>query len=54
MPVEKVKPIIGRVGGKSRLAPWIGGFIKKHEFSIYCEPFAILKQRQDRKEQNYY
>lgn len=36
----KVKPVIGRVGGKARLAPWILDFIKEHNFSIYCEPFA--------------
>ena len=37
---EKVRPVIGRVGGKARLAPWILQFIKEHNFSIYCEPFA--------------
>ena len=37
---EKVKPVIGRVGGKARLAPWIGSFIKEHSFSIFCEPFC--------------
>ena len=37
--VTKVKPVIGRVGGKARLAPWILEFIKQHNFSIYCEPF---------------
>lgn len=37
---EKIKPVIGRIGGKARLASWIGEFIKKHQFSIYCEPFA--------------
>jgi site-specific DNA-adenine methylase len=37
---EKVKPVIGRVGGKARLAPWIGSFIKEHNFSIFCEPFC--------------
>lgn len=36
----RIKPIIGRVGGKARLAPWILDFIKQHHFSIYCEPFA--------------
>jgi site-specific DNA-adenine methylase len=36
----KIKPVIGRVGGKARLAPWILQFIKEHNFSIYCEPFA--------------
>jgi site-specific DNA-adenine methylase len=38
--MNKVKPVIGRVGGKARLAPWILEFIKQHQFSIYCEPFA--------------
>jgi site-specific DNA-adenine methylase len=38
--MTKVKPVIGRVGGKARLAPWILQFIKQHQFSIYCEPFA--------------
>lgn len=36
----KIKPVIGRVGGKARLAPWILQFIKQHQFSIYCEPFC--------------
>jgi site-specific DNA-adenine methylase len=36
----KIKSVIGRVGGKARLAPWILQFIKEHNFSIYCEPFA--------------
>ena len=36
----KIKPVIGRVGGKARLAPWILEFIKQHQFSIYCEPFC--------------
>ena len=36
----KIKPVIGRVGGKARLAPWILQFIKEHNFSVYCEPFA--------------
>lgn len=36
----KIKPVIGRVGGKARLAPWILQFIKEHNFSIYCEPFC--------------
>lgn len=38
--MDVVKPIFGRVGGKARLAPWIIEFIKQHQFSIYCEPFA--------------
>jgi site-specific DNA-adenine methylase len=38
--VNKIKPVIGRVGGKAKLAPWILQFIKQHQFSIYCEPFA--------------
>jgi site-specific DNA-adenine methylase len=38
--MNKVKPVIGRVGGKARLAPWILQFIKQHQFSIYCEPFC--------------
>lgn len=36
----KVKPIIGRVGGKSRLAPWIIEHLSRFQWSIYCEPFA--------------
>ena len=36
----KVKPVIGRVGGKARIAPWILEFVKQHNFSIYCEPFV--------------
>ena len=36
----KVKPIIGRVGGKARLAPWIIEHIKRFQWSIYCEPFV--------------
>jgi len=38
--VEKVKPVIGRVGGKSRLAPWIIEHLSRFQWSIYCEPFA--------------
>lgn len=37
--MNKVKPVIGRVGGKARIASWILEFIKQHNFSIYCEPF---------------
>ena len=37
---NKVKPIIGRVGGKSRLAPWIVEHLTRFQWSIYCEPFA--------------
>ncbi|MGA1281156.1 MAG: DNA adenine methylase, partial [Candidatus Nanopelagicaceae bacterium] len=37
---QKIKPVIGRVGGKARLAPWILQFIKQHQFSIFVEPFA--------------
>ena len=37
---DKVKPIIGRVGGKSRLAPWIVEHLSRFQWSIYCEPFA--------------
>lgn len=36
----KIKPIIGRVGGKYRLAPRIVEIIKQFRFSIYCEPFV--------------
>lgn len=36
----KVKPVIGRVGGKSRLAPWILEHLSRFQWSIYCEPFA--------------
>ena len=38
--MEKVKPVIGRVGGKSRLAPWIIEHLSRFQWSIYCEPFA--------------
>lgn len=34
------KPIIGRVGGKSRLAPWIIEHLSRFQWSLYCEPFA--------------
>lgn len=34
------KPIIGRVGGKSRLAPWIIEHLCRFQWSLYCEPFA--------------
>lgn len=36
----KAKPIIGRVGGKVRLAPWIIEHLTRFQWSIYCEPFA--------------
>lgn len=36
----KPKPIIGRVGGKVRLAPWIIEHLTRFQWSIYCEPFA--------------
>lgn len=36
----KPKPIIGRVGGKVRLALWIIEHLKRFQWSIYCEPFA--------------
>lgn len=36
----KVKPIIGRVGGKARLAPWIAKHLMQFEWSIFAEPFA--------------
>lgn len=39
-PGTKAKPIIGRVGGKVRLAPWIIKHLTRFEWSIYCEPFA--------------
>ena len=38
--MEKVKPVIGRVGGKSRIAPWIIEHLSRFQWSIYCEPFA--------------
>jgi DNA adenine methylase len=37
---SSVKPIIGRVGGKARLAPWIIEHLKRFQWSIYCEPFV--------------
>jgi site-specific DNA-adenine methylase len=39
MVADKVRPIIGRVGGKQRQARNIGPMILQHDFSIYCEPF---------------
>lgn len=39
-PGTKAKPIIGRVGGKVRLAPWIIKHLTRFKWSIYCEPFA--------------
>lgn len=36
----KPRPIIGRVGGKVRLAPWIIEHLTRFQWSIYCEPFA--------------
>jgi len=36
----KVKPIIGRVGGKVRLAPWVIQHLTRFQWSIYCEPFS--------------
>lgn len=36
----KPKPIIGRVGGKVRLAPWVIEHLTRFQWSIYCEPFA--------------
>ena len=38
--MTKTKPIIGRVGGKARMAPWIIEHLKRFQWSIYCEPFA--------------
>ena len=38
--MTKPKPIIGRVGGKVKLAPWIIEHLKRFQWSIYCEPFA--------------
>ena len=37
---NKVKPIIGRVGGKVRLAPWVIEHLSRFQWSIYCEPFC--------------
>lgn len=34
------KPIIGKIGGKSKLSNWITSFILPLDFSIYVEPFA--------------
>ena len=36
----KPKPIIGRVGGKVRLAPWIIEHLKRFQWSIFVEPFC--------------
>ena len=36
----KVRPIIGRVGGKVRLAPWIIEHLTRFQWSIFVEPFA--------------
>ena len=38
--MAKPKPIIGRIGGKVRLAPWIIEHLTRFQWSIYCEPFA--------------
>jgi site-specific DNA-adenine methylase len=38
--ITPVKPIIGRVGGKARLAPWILSHLTRSPWSIWCEPFA--------------
>ena len=35
-----IQPIIGRVGGKARLAPWIIEQLTRFDWSIYCEPFV--------------
>ena len=37
---KKIKPIIGRVGGKWRISKWILEHIKRFEWSLYCEPFC--------------
>jgi len=37
---EQVKPIVGRIGGKARIAPWIAGHLNQFEWALYCEPFA--------------
>lgn len=37
---QKVRPIIGRIGGKVRLARWIVSFMRQYDFSLYCEPFV--------------
>lgn len=40
MKAKKVKSVIGRIGGKARLASWIASHLKKHDWSFYCEPFV--------------
>jgi hypothetical protein len=41
----KPKPIIGRVGGKVRLAPWIIEHLKRFQWSIYCGTVLWLWSR---------
>ena len=38
--MNKPRPIIGRVGGKARLAPWVIQHLTRFQWSIYCEPFC--------------
>jgi DNA adenine methylase len=38
--MEKVKSVIGRIGGKARLASWITSYLKKYEWMFYREPFV--------------
>lgn len=40
MVAQKVKPVIGRVGGKARLAKWVTEQFKRFEWSLYVEPFC--------------
>jgi site-specific DNA-adenine methylase len=37
---DKVRPIIGRVGGKVRLSNWITDHLLRFDWSLYCEPFC--------------
>lgn len=40
MSTNKPRPIIGRIGGKVRIAPWITTHLKESQWSTYIEPFC--------------
>jgi len=40
MTTTRPRPIIGRIGAKNRIAPWIIEHLQKYEWSTYCEPFC--------------
>lgn len=37
---KKIRPIIGRIGGKTRIAPWIISHLSQYHWSNYVEPFC--------------